>query len=292
MKKQHYFIVVLAHSFHGRLRRVHLPHQAVYVILAFALLGALSVAGMVSSYARMAWKVANYNTLVDEMQALRTRYQNLQKSADQTNEQLASLQMFATEVSLAFGVKRQLEGSTDLSAGTPLLPSYNETVEEYNFLKSATFTRAFKRSSQPAARPSLWPVYGRLVSSFGRRSDPFSGHGAFHPGVDLSAGRGTPVRAAAAGIVVHSGWNGGYGRMVAVDHGGGLQTFYAHLSRVDVIEGQEVHRGQIVGGAGSTGRSTGAHLHYEVRQNGTPINPYIFLARSATGVKTTKDLPF
>jgi murein DD-endopeptidase MepM/ murein hydrolase activator NlpD len=260
--------------------------------LVFALLGALSVVGMLSSYARMAWKVANYNTLVDEMQALRTRYQNLQKSADQTNEQLASLQMFATEVSLAFGVKRQLEGSTDLSSGTPLLPSYNETVEEYNFLKSATFTRAFKRSSQPAARPSLWPVYGRLVSSFGRRSDPFSGHGAFHPGVDLSAGRGTPVRAAAAGIVVHAGWNGGYGRMVAVDHGGGLQTLYAHLSRIDVIDGQEVHRGQIVGGAGSTGRSTGAHLHYEVRQNGTPINPYIFLARSATGLKTNKDLPF
>ncbi|MFN7924710.1 MAG: M23 family metallopeptidase [Bryobacteraceae bacterium] len=294
--KQHYFIVVLAHSFHGRLRRLHIPHQAVYAVLALAVLGAFSVLGIVGSYARMAWKVANYNSLQAQFDTLRNKYQSLQKSADQTNEQLASLQMFATEVSLAYGVKRTLEGPGDISAEGPLLPTFNESIDEYNFLKSASFSRGFRRNAkswQTNPRPSLWPVNGRLMSSFGRRSDPFSGHGAFHSGVDLEAGYGSAVRTAADGVVIHASWNGSYGKLVVVDHGGGLQSFYAHLSRADVIPGQEVRRGQIVGAAGSTGRSTGAHLHYEVRQNGTPINPYIFLARSATTTAArNSDLPF
>jgi murein DD-endopeptidase MepM/ murein hydrolase activator NlpD len=293
MKNQHYFIVVLAHSFHGRLRRLHIPHQAVYVTLALAVLGLFSAIGIASSYARMAWKVANYNTLQKEMQALRSRYQDLQKSNDQANEQLASLQMFATEVSLAFGVKRDLEGPSDITGEGPLLPTYHETVEEYNFLKSATFAPSARKSWQPTARPSLWPVYGRLTSSFGKRVDPFSSQGSvFHSGVDLSAPEGTAVKAAANGTVVHAHWGSGYGRLVVVDHGGGLQTYYAHLARIDVVAGQEVTRGQVVGSSGTSGRSTAPHLHYEVRQNGTPINPYIFLARSATGEKPVKDLPF
>jgi murein DD-endopeptidase MepM/ murein hydrolase activator NlpD len=293
--KQQYFIVVVAHSFHGRLRRLQIPHKAIYAILTLALLGAFSVAGMVGSYARMAWKVANYNSLQNQLETMRQKYRTLQSSADRTNEQLASLQMFAAEVSMAFGVKQQLEGPPDISGEGPLLPSYNETLEHYNFLKSATLSRGFHRYPRAwhaNVRPSLWPINGRLVSSFGRRSDPFSGHGTFHGGVDLSASFGASVRAAADGVVAYAHWYGGYGRVVMIDHGGALQTLYAHLSRTDVIPGQEVRRGQIVGAAGSSGRATGAHLHYEVRQNGTPINPYIFLARSATSTTRTSDLPF
>src|SRR5262245_21522015 len=103
--KQEYFVVVLAHSLRGRLRRIHIPHQAVYVILALALFGCFSVFGIVASYARMAWKVANYNALRSEADALRTSYQNLQNVVAQTKQQLASLQLYAKEVSLAFGNK-------------------------------------------------------------------------------------------------------------------------------------------------------------------------------------------
>jgi len=293
--KEHYFIVVLAHSFHGRLRRLHIPQQAVWAVLAFALFGVFSVMGMVGSYARMAWKVANYNALQNQLETLKKKYQNLQKSADQTNEQLSSLQMFAAEVSVAYGITRKLDGPEDIAAEGRLLPSYHETIEQYNFLKSATFSRSFRKNTKSwhaSVRPSLWPVNGTLLSSFGRRTDPFSGEGAFHTGVDLSAPRGTAVRAAADGIVSHAHWGAGYGRLVVVDHGNGLQTFYAHLSRIDVLPGQEVRRGQVVGAAGSTGRATSSHLHYEVRQNGTPINPYIFLARSALSGTPARDLPF
>ena len=124
MKQQDYFIVVLAHSLHGRLRRVHIPQQVVYGILLMALLGCISVAGFVTSYARMAWKVANYNSLRQEVEALRGRYQNLQKVVSQTNTQMASLQLFAKEVSVAYGIKQKLEGPADISAEGRLLPSF------------------------------------------------------------------------------------------------------------------------------------------------------------------------
>ena len=293
--KQHYFIVVLAHSFHGRLRRLHIPHHAIYGVLLLALLGLFSVLGIVSSYARMAWKVANYNSLQVQFDSLRNRYQRLQSTANQTNEQLATLQVFANEVSIAYGVKRTLDGPADISLEGPLLPSYHDTVNQYNFLKSSKFSSGFRkyhRLWQANVRPSLWPVYGRLLSTYGKRSDPFSGEGAFHSGVDIEAPSGTSIKASADGVVSHADWSSGYGRLVAVEHGNGMQTYYAHLSRVDVIAGQEVRRGQVVGAAGTTGRSTGAHLHYEVRQNGTPVNPYGFLARSSTGVTVKADLPF
>ncbi len=293
--KQHYFIVVLAHSFHGRLRRLHVPHHAIYGVLLLALFGLVSAVGIVSSYARMAWKVANYNSLQVQFDSLRQRYQSLQSTASQTNEQLATLQLFAIEVSLAFGVKRSLDGPADISMEGPLLPSYRETLNQYNFLKASTFSSGFRKYHRPwqvNVRPSLWPVYGRLLSSYGKRSDPFSGEGAFHSGVDITASLGSSIKASADGVVSHADWGSGYGRLVVVDHGNGLQTYYAHLMRIDVIAGQEVRRGQLLGASGSSGRSTGPHLHYEVRQNGTPVNPYIFLTRSATGVTVKADMPF
>jgi murein DD-endopeptidase MepM/ murein hydrolase activator NlpD len=293
--KQHYFIVVLAHSFHGRLRRLHIPHQAVYAVLAFAVLGCFSVLGMVSSYARMAWKVANYNSLQRQLESLRHNYQTLQKTADQTNEQLATLQLFATEVSLAFGVKRKPEGPSEISTDGPLLPSFHESLDEYNFLKAANYSRGFHKYPklwQVNVRPSLWPVYGRLLSNFGLRTDPFSGEGAFHTGVDLSCPSGTSVKVTADGVVNHAEWSGAYGRLIVVEHGNGLQTWYAHLSRIDVVTGQEVRLGQIIAASGASGRVTSPHLHYEVRQGGNPINPYTFLARSATGEAVPRDFPF
>lgn len=295
MKNQHYFIVVLAHSFHGRLKRLHIPHQAVYAILLFAVFGLISFLGAASSYARMALKVANYNSLRQEIETLRGRYARLQKSADQTNQQLATLQILASEVQAAYGVKRELEGPADISAEGPLLPSFSETLEQYDFLRSARISRGFRkypRMWQTNIQPSMWPVHGRLLSSFGRRTDPFSGEGAFHTGVDISAPKGTPVRVTAEGIVSSAQYMSGYGKLVVIDHGSGLSSLYSHLSRIDVIVGQEVRRGSIIGASGATGRVTSPHLHYEVRRGGSPVNPYAFLARYSSGEAPRKDLPF
>jgi murein DD-endopeptidase MepM/ murein hydrolase activator NlpD len=293
--KQPYFVVVLAHSMYGRLRRIHIPQQVVYVVLLLALLGCFSVVGFVSSYARMAWKVANYNSLRRDAESLRTRYDNLQKVYNQTNQQMAALQLFASEVSNAYGIKRKLEGPPDISGEGRLVPTFSETLEDYNFLKSANisiFQRTYPRLWQINVRPSLWPVDGRLIGAFGRRSDPFSGQQAFHPGVDISGPVGTPVRATADGVISRAEYTSGYGRLVVIDHGGGVETYYAHLSRIDVITGQETRRGEVIGAIGRSGRATGPHLHYEVHLGGNPVNPYNFLARAAITQSATKDLPF
>jgi murein DD-endopeptidase MepM/ murein hydrolase activator NlpD len=296
--KQEYFVVVLAHSLRGRLRRIHVPHQAVYIILALALFGCFSVFGFVASYARMAWKVANYNALKREADGLRTRYQRLQKVVSQTNEQLASLEIYAKEVSLAYGIKQKLEGPADISAEGKIVPSFAESVEDYNYLRTANLLALPSRTARVFqtynAGPSIWPVEGVLRGPFGDRTDPFSGEGAFHKGVDISAPMGTPVRATADGVIVEAGMENGFGRLIVVEHGGGVQTYYAHLSRFYVQPGQEVRRGEMVGAVGSSGRVTAPHLHYEVHIGGVPVNPYQYLAKAGVYQQQPahKDFPF
>lgn len=297
MPHQPYFVLVLAHSLHGRLRRIHIPHKAIYAAFALALAGCFSIFGFISSYARMSWKVANYNSLRQEVESLRVKYQELQKVTNQKNEQLATLETFASEVSVAYGLKRKPEGSTDIANDARLAPNFGESLGEYNFLQSASISkvyRSYPKQWQTNVRPSLWPVEGRLLSSFGGRTDPFSGEGAIHTGVDLSAPLGTSVHAAADGIVVHAEWSGGYGRLVVIDHGNGLQTYYGHLSQFEVVTGQEVRRGDVIGRSGGSGRVTSPHLHYEVRMGGTPVNPYPYLAKSALSLPRNgeRDLPF
>lgn len=294
--KQHYFVVVLAHSLHGRLRRIHIPHQSLYVVLALAMFGGFSLFGMVSSYLRMTWKIANYNSLRTENDTLRNKYQALQRENDQKQEELASLQTMANEITMALGIKRKLEGSDDISDEGPLMPSYKESMEQYNFLKSASYSRidrTYARAWQKNIVPSLWPLNGRLLSRFGDRQDPFSDEGEFHAGVDISAPMGTPVHAAADGIVYSAEYvGGGYGKMVIIDHGNGMRTRYAHLSAFEVVPGQEIRRGEVIALSGNTGRVTAPHLHYEVRMGGTAVNPYPYLMKSAMLQHVQPDLPF
>jgi murein DD-endopeptidase MepM/ murein hydrolase activator NlpD len=296
---QSYFIVVLAHSLHGRLRRFHIDQKVVFAVLALALLGCFTLFGMVSSYVRMAWKVSNYNSLRQEAELLRARYQRLLSQTQEANEELARLSVFAAEVSMAYGIHRQpaYPGEPELAVtSVKLTPTLAETLETYNKLRTASLTASTRLSARRwlvNTTPSLWPVTGRLLSNFGTREDPFHGHMAFHTGVDISAPVGTPVKAAADGIVIEADWMGNYGKLIVLDHGKGLQTWYAHLSRIDVIPGQEVRLGQIIGATGATGRATSPHLHYEVRRGGVAVNPYGYLARSAlTTPDPAKDFPF
>ncbi len=117
----------------------------------------------------------------------------------------------------------------------------------------------------------------RWTSGFGYRRDPKGAGTRMHEGTDMAGAYGTPVYATADGVVVHAGWDSGYGRLVRIQHAFGLETRYAHLSQVRVEVGQRVSRGDRIGDMGNSGRSTGTHLHYEVRINGTPVNPMTFI---------------
>ena len=131
--------------------------------------------------------------------------------------------------------------------------------------------------------PSIWPVVGKLESGFGGRHNPFGGRGyEFHTGQDIDAQTGDPVVAGARGTVTFAGVQNGYGNLVVIDHGGGLTSRYGHLSHIDVAQGQTVERGQFIGKVGSTGRSTGPHLHYEIRINDEPVDPLQYLLTSST----------
>jgi murein DD-endopeptidase MepM/ murein hydrolase activator NlpD len=135
-------------------------------------------------------------------------------------------------------------------------------------------------SSSGGSAPSgifVRPVPGGITSGFGYRVHPILGTRRLHTGVDMSAGSGTPIRAAAAGRVILAAYYGGYGNAVIIDHGGGISTLYAHQSRIGVSKGTQVGAGDTIGFVGSTGFSTGPHLHFEVRQNGSPVNPSSYL---------------
>ena len=172
-------------------------------------------------------------------------------------------------------------GTSPHGAGGPAFELDPAAVErlESRTARLETDLQIYEAALRERARvPSIWPVEGESTDSFGVRGNPFGGGGAeFHPGQDIAAPRGTPVLAPAEGVVVEAGWKNGYGQTVVLDHGNGLTTRYGHLSKIEVTMGQELKRGDQLGQVGSTGRSTGPHLHYEVRIGELPVSPQHYL---------------
>lgn len=175
----------------------------------------------------------------------------------------------------------ELQAAVAGGTGGPSLP-IGEMTAGFIDLRTGyveTELRAFEAILRERAFiPSIWPVKGALDSGFGGRRNPFGGSSyEYHEGQDIEAAFGTPVSAAANGKVIVAGWQNGYGQVVYIDHGGGLTTRYGHLSKIEVVVGQSISRGEFLGLVGSTGRSTGPHLHYEVRINNEPVNPVDYL---------------
>lgn len=149
----------------------------------------------------------------------------------------------------------------------------NSIKESRDSLKDLQQTVSFLKQ-RFAVTPSIWPIYGRIVSGFGFRYMPWRG---MHTGIDITAWVGNPVRATANGVVVTAGWKGGYGKTVIVDHGYGIQTLYGHNSKLLVLPGQKVYKGQIISLVGATGFATGPHVHYEIRKNNFAVSPVRYL---------------
>lgn len=143
-----------------------------------------------------------------------------------------------------------------------------------------------EKTSNPKFLPTIWAHLGKINNEFGFRRNPFGGRSyEFHSGMDIDGEKGDMLVAPANGIVLRAGWQGGYGKLIEIDHGNGLKTRYGHLSRLEVKTGDTIQRGQLIGLIGSTGRSTGPHLHYELRLNEKAINPRRFLPPEPTDIK-------
>ena len=288
--RKRFYILFVARDAEGQLRKIPIPIHYLYVFLAGALIGMFSITGMAGSYARMLWKVASFNQLRSEKTALQTRYEQLEKATHEKDIQVASLGSLANEVSVIYGLKpnaKLLKATEDASPPDEVKYSMDELYALRSSALTGAATAALSMGlthnatlsewTKMANAPTLWPVVGPITGAFGERMDPFNGEGAFHSGVDISSRYGEPVLAPADGVVTYADFYNGYGRMIEINHGGGISTRYGHLSGFAVTDGQTVHRGQVIGYVGLSGRSTGPHLHYEVRIHDTPVNPHKYL---------------
>ena len=267
---------------------MRVPFYLLHLLTALAIVGGITVVAGMGSYSRMLWKATNYNSLRREQDTLKQQYRQLQTEVKDTNQRLNSLQSLASEVAMAYGITRFRQtpfGLTDVAEEPE--SDFEQSVDEFSYLERNATAVALASSGLrflPAAQmsslgivPSIWPVVGEITGHFGERLDPFSGEGAFHAGMDIASHYGDEVRASADGIVVEVGRRAGYGKLVIIDHGFGVATWYGHLSNFNTQIGMHVKRGDIVGYEGASGRSTGPHLHYEVRIYNTPVNPWRYL---------------
>lgn len=288
--RKRFYILFVARDAEGQLRKIPIPLHYLYVFLAGAVIGMTTITGMAGSYARMLFKVASFDQLRTEKTALQSRYTQLEQVTHEKDIQVASLGSIANEVSVIYGLKpnAKLLAQND----QPLKPEeVNDAINGLYALRTSAMTGAAtaglgmgltRRASlsdwvAATTAPTLWPVMGPITGAFGARIDPFNGEGAFHAGVDISCRYGQPIMAPADGVVTYAGFYSGYGRMIVVDHGNGISTRYGHLSGFAVTDGQSLRKGEVIGYVGMSGRSTGAHLHYEVRIHDTPVNPYKYL---------------
>lgn len=305
--RKRYYIVFVARDEDGQLRKIPLPLKYAYGFVAAAIVGAFTIVGLAGSYTRMLLKTESYNQVRADRETLRQNYQRMEEIAHNRSVQVASLGALANEVTALYGLRQnRLEeakpaapASDHAAAPAPASLAQNDDVSQQQFTNtidtfyalrnealSGQISRALESGltsnftgdwTELADAPSMWPVEGRVASSFGEREDPINGEGAFHSGVDIDAPYGTPVRAAGDGDVTGADLGAGYGRAVVLNHGHDLLTLYGHLSAVAVIPGQHVTRGQVIGYVGQSGRATGPHLHYEVRVHNVPVNPYKYL---------------
>lgn len=312
MLRKRYYILFVARDEDGRVRKVPVPLRYAYAFVASAIVGVFTIVGLAGSYTRMLIKTESYNQMRRERETLRKDYRQMAQVAHDRDVQVASLGALASEVSALYGLRQnRLAAAAKASAAaraaaapaTPSLALSNEVTQQ-NVNRSMDQLAALRDDALTgrvslalagglspsftgdwtalADSPTLWPIEGRVTSSFGEREDPIDGEGAFHPGIDIAAPSGTPVRATAGGVVTGADLGHGYGRTVELNDGHNIMTVYAHLASLAVVPGQHVSRGQIVGYVGDSGRSTGPHLHYEVRIDGVPVNPYKYLRTTYT----------
>jgi murein DD-endopeptidase MepM/ murein hydrolase activator NlpD len=291
--KGKYYTFFIASSASGGMRRVRVPFYVLHALAILAAVGGVTVLAGMGSYSRMLWKATNYNSLRREQDTLKQQYKVLQTEVKDTNQRLDSLQSLASEVAIAYGITRfrQTPFAFGDDPGAPDV-EYQESLDEFSYLQrnaSAVTMSDGGLRLLPASQlsslgivPTLWPVVGEITGHFGERLDPFSGEGAFHAGMDIASHYGDSVHATADGIVAVVEQRAGYGKLVVIDHGFGVSTWYGHLSAFSTHVGTHVKRGDIIGLEGASGRSTGPHLHYEVRIYNTPVNPWRYLSTAAT----------
>jgi murein DD-endopeptidase MepM/ murein hydrolase activator NlpD len=293
----------------SHIRKLRLSHTALLRAAGGGAVVVLLLLGASIHYGNVVSRVGENDLLRDENAQLKAQLQLVQEKVAHINETLDRVERFDQKLraitslsdperNLAIGpveapgMDPEGHSATGAPAKTSVVTSglggtdpgledhLDTLVDEAsrNERSLAELHRYFEEQrSLLASTPSIWPARGWVTSDFGVRLDPYTAERAMHKGLDIANSPGTPVVAPADGVVVFAGTEGGYGNVLVVDHGYGVKTRYGHLSELDVRLGDKIKRGQRVAAIGNTGRSTGPHLHYEVRVNGLPENPRKFI---------------
>jgi murein DD-endopeptidase MepM/ murein hydrolase activator NlpD len=296
---KNFYTCIIVPNASSRLHKLRIPEQALYVLAVIGVISFFVAVGLGFTYASMVFRTSDYDQLQAENQELKIEKKNLEVSAIKLSSKITELENLSEKLtkvleSDAFFKKlgnpniKGLGGTTADYSTSDLLS--NNLKQNMDVMKDrAEDLETHFRSLQEIAEsrqalirstPTVWPVRGSIGSGFGRRRDPFTGAPDNHMGVDIVGVWGTPVHAPADGIVIYSQRKSDYGNLVVINHGKGLTTRFGHLSRFATRKGQVIHKGDVLGYVGTTGRSTAPHLHYEVRINDRPVNPRTYLPRT------------
>ncbi|HVT61770.1 MAG TPA: M23 family metallopeptidase [Thermoanaerobaculia bacterium] len=289
MPRQH-TVIFVPHA-RAKLRKWQINNvQIALAALAFALLTIFS-SWLTWSYFNTSVSPAEMARLRRENSRLRQVNQGFEASIKTLQGRLTSsedrtrqLAIMAGLESLGSGAEVGIGGGSPIEdAGAEDLAALQSRAGQINGALEAIEAKLEERVHWISSTPTIAPVRGILTSGFGIRSDPMTHGPGIHQGIDIAAAAGQPVQAAADGVVMLAAATGGYGQAIFISHGFGLSTRYGHLSEIGVHSGQRVRRGEVIGRVGNSGRSTGSHLHYEVRQDGAPVNPLAYILDSASG---------
>jgi murein DD-endopeptidase MepM/ murein hydrolase activator NlpD len=302
-KKSFTLIFVPEHD--QAVRRFRVERKLVHRLLAGGAVVVALLALATVHYTHLLYRASENRELRDENVALRSQLKGFRERIEQMASTLERVERFDQKlraVTLLSDPARNLalgptametkgappsNGESEFTGPPPGVESGKTLAAKLDTLSSQAAhseqsleqlqTYFLEQKSLLASTPSVWPARGWITSDFGQRTDPYTAERVMHEGLDIAAPHGKEVTAPADGTVIFAGLEGGYGNVLVIDHGYGVKTRYGHLSKVEVHPGDRVHRGELIGAVGNTGRSTGPHLHYEVRVNGLPENPRKFI---------------
>lgn len=298
MPRQHHTVIFVPHA-HAKLRKWRVTNLQIGLVTGALLLLTLTAAFFIWSHFSTKANPVEIARLQGENEKLREVNQEFESSIRKLQDQLTSYEDRTRQLAIVAGIATLGEpgdsAEAGIGGGAPVdgtlvdevglqdLPALQGRIRQIDGTLKAVETRLHQRARWISQTPAITPVKGILTSGFGYRNDPVTHGRGDHQGVDIAAAPGQPVRASADGIVMRAGTIGGLGRAIYLAHGYGITTRYGHLSKVEVRPGQRVKRGDIIGRVGNTGRSTGYHLHYEVRQDGQPVNPLVYILDNGGG---------
>lgn len=293
MRKKHLSLIVIPHT-KTTTRTLSFSRRTVKLAIWGAAIIGVLLLGVTADYIRIQVSSRSYGALKAENRTQAEAIREYQAKIGSLETRVNGFDEYVKKLNLMAGIttdqklkefyvgdypREEVSSSAESqiqAPGAPIRDLQNKTEDiQRNFDTLNAFFES--NTSFLASQPSIWPTNGWTSSGFGYRTDRFTQKWTFHYGLDIVATMGNPVVAPADGFVAEISRSGLLGNSIVLSHGGGLTTLYGHLSKIGVVSGQKVKRGDVIGNVGSTGKSTGPHLHYEVRINGKPVNPYTYI---------------